>query len=112
MRLANASSEVLDAELLSIFLEEANEVLGTLAETLPIAERDPHDVEALTTIRRSFHTLKGSGRMVGLNELGETAWAVEQVMNHWLQQETDGTPALMQMLEEAQTYLCSLGCPP
>lgn len=103
MRLANASSEVLDAELLSIFLEEAEEVLGTLAETLPIADRDPHDFEALTTIRRSFHTLKGSGRMVGLNELGETAWAVEQVMNHWLQQETDGTPALMRMLEEAQT---------
>ena len=103
MRLANASSEVLDAELLSIFLEEAHEVLGTLAETLPIAERDPHDFEALTTIRRSFHTLKGSGRMVGLNELGETAWNIEQVMNHWLQQETDGTPALMQMLEEAQT---------
>jgi chemosensory pili system protein ChpA (sensor histidine kinase/response regulator) len=103
MRLANASSEDFDAELLGIFLEEANEVLGTLAETLPIAERDPHDAEAQTTIRRSFHTLKGSGRMVGLNALGETAWAVEQVMNHWLQQEADGTPSLMQMLEEAQT---------
>ena len=103
MRLANASSEVFDAELLGIFLEEATEVLATLADTLPIAERDPHDFEALTTIRRSFHTLKGSGRMVGLNELGETAWAIEQVMNHWLQQEADGTPALMQMLEEAQS---------
>ena len=103
MRLANASSEDFDAELLSIFLEEANEVLATLAETLPIAERDPHDFEAQTTIRRSFHTLKGSGRMVGLHELGETAWAVEQVMNFWLQQEADGTPALMHMLEEAQS---------
>ncbi len=101
MRLASASSEVLDAELLSIFLEEANEVLATLNETLPIATRDPHDHESLTTIRRSFHTLKGSGRMVGLIELGETAWAVEQVMNHWLQQEADGTPSLMQMLDEA-----------
>lgn len=107
MRLANASSEVFDAELLSIFLEEANEVLATLADTLPIAERDPHDFEALTTIRRSFHTLKGSGRMVGLNELGETAWAIEQVMNHWLQQEADGTPALMQMLEEAQSVFAA-----
>ncbi|HWU84747.1 MAG TPA: Hpt domain-containing protein, partial [Rhodocyclaceae bacterium] len=107
MRLASASSEVLDAELLSIFLEEATEVLATLAENLPVAERDPHDFEALTTIRRSFHTLKGSGRMVGLSELGETAWAVEQVMNHWLQQEADGTPALMQMLEEAQSVFAT-----
>jgi chemosensory pili system protein ChpA (sensor histidine kinase/response regulator) len=107
IRLANASSEVLDAELLSIFLEEANEVLGTLASTLPIAERDPHDFEALTTIRRSFHTLKGSGRMVGLNDLGETAWAIEQVMNHWLQQESDGTPPLMRMLDEAQSLFAT-----
>lgn len=107
IRLASASSEVLDAELLSIFLEEANEVLATLGETLPVAERDPHDRESLTTIRRSFHTLKGSGRMVGLNDLGETAWAVEQVMNSWLQQETDGTPALMQMLQEAQSVFAS-----
>ena len=102
MRLASASSEVLDAELLSIFLEEANEFLATLRETLPISTRDPHDHESLTTIRRSFHTLKGSGRMVGLHELGETAWAVEQVMNHWLQLEADGTPPLIQMLEDAQ----------
>ena len=42
-------------------------------------------------IRRGFHTLKGSGRMVGLNELGEVAWEVEQVMNRWLE---DQRPAI------------------
>ena len=41
----------------------------------------PSKAEELRTIRRGFHTLKGSGRMVGLTRLGEVAWAVEQVMN-------------------------------
>ncbi|MGD9549881.1 MAG: Hpt domain-containing protein, partial [Burkholderiaceae bacterium] len=37
-----------------------------------------------TTLRRAFHTLKGSSRMVGLNEFGEAAWSMEQVLNAWL----------------------------
>ena len=42
----------------------------------------PHDQEALTTVRRAFHTLKGSGRMVGLMDLGEAAWRVERGPEH------------------------------
>ena len=38
----------------------------------------------MTTLRRAFHTLKGSSRMVGLNEFGEAAWSLEQVLNTWL----------------------------
>ena len=100
-RLADASSEEIDAELLEIFIEEAHEVIGTIQDNLPRVEANPHDKESLTTVRRSFHTLKGSGRMVGLTDLGETAWAVEQVMNRWLQLERDATPPLLAMLHQA-----------
>ena len=87
-----------DAELLAIFLEEADEVLQTIEATLPIAASKPDDREALTTIRRGFHTLKGSGRMVGLMDLGEVAWEIEQVMNRWLEQKRRATPALLDLL--------------
>jgi chemosensory pili system protein ChpA (sensor histidine kinase/response regulator) len=100
-RLAASSNETIDAELLAIFLEEAHEVLQTVGDQLQRSTSSPHDHEILTTIRRGFHTLKGSGRMVGLNELGETAWAVEQAMNQWLQQEMDATPALHDLIEKA-----------
>ncbi|MDP2809386.1 MAG: Hpt domain-containing protein [Rhodocyclaceae bacterium] len=100
-RLAEASSEEIDAELLAIFIEEAHEVLATLGELHPRLLAQPHDRETLITIRRGFHTLKGSGRMVGLAELGEAAWAVEQVLNRWLQQELDITPALAAMVSDA-----------
>ncbi|MBA3033206.1 MAG: Hpt domain-containing protein [Gammaproteobacteria bacterium] len=101
VRLAAASNAEVDAELLSIFLEEGHEVLATIAAALPQLARQSHDRETLTTVRRSFHTLKGSGRMVGLTDLGEAAWEVEQTFNKWLQQEQPATPPLLAMLENA-----------
>lgn len=73
-----------DPELLDIFLEEAVEVLATLYAASASCRQSPNDHESLVVIRRGFHTLKGSGRMVSLNELGEAAWAMEQLMNGWL----------------------------
>ena len=32
-------------------------------------------------MRRSFHTLKGSGRMVGAQLIGEFAWSIENLLN-------------------------------
>ncbi|HTG98490.1 MAG TPA: Hpt domain-containing protein, partial [Burkholderiales bacterium] len=90
-----------DPELLQVFLEEAVEVLDTIKKTLPESKQKPDDREALTTVRRAFHTLKGSGRMVGLTDIGEAAWEVEQVMNLWLEQKRAGTPALYELLETA-----------
>jgi len=100
-RLVEASSAEIDAELLAIFLEEAHEVLGTISEHLPRLAAQPRDVELLTVLRRSFHTLKGSGRMVGLNDLGEAAWSVEQTLNKWLQQEKAASTDLLDMLDGA-----------
>jgi chemosensory pili system protein ChpA (sensor histidine kinase/response regulator) len=45
---------------------------------------EPRDRDALTLWRRQAHTLKGSSRIVGLTHFGETAWEVEQTLNHWL----------------------------
>ena len=100
-RMMDASEEDLDAELLGIFLEEANEVLATINQQLPQLHATPDDHESLVTVRRSFHTLKGSGRMVGLTDLGDAGWAVEQVLNGWLHETRPATPALLEMLDLA-----------
>ncbi len=98
IKLAQASHEEIDAELLEIFLEEAQEVLSTIASELENLRAQPHDVDTLTNIRRATHTLKGSGRMVGLKDLGEVAWEVEQTLNMWLRQEIEVTPDLLEMI--------------
>ena len=102
-RLKHASDEVIDQELLGIFLEEAVEVLATIAENYTLARAQPASIPNLTSIRRSFHTLKGSGRMVGLTRLSEAALAVEQVMNLWLLEERSATPELLQLIDYAKT---------
>ena len=72
-RLLAVDAKGLDAELLEIYLIEAAEVLDAVAANRGELERNPGDREALRSARRQFHTLKGSGRMVGLTELGELA---------------------------------------
>ncbi|GHU04367.1 hypothetical protein FACS1894158_04520 [Betaproteobacteria bacterium] len=101
LRLSRASNEEIDAELLGIFLEEANEVLAEVDSNLRRLKSDIHDSGSLTSIRRSFHTLKGSGRMVGLKDLGETAWSIEQTLNLWLRLELVSDPDLIGLLDEA-----------
>ncbi|MFA7291724.1 MAG: Hpt domain-containing protein [Rhodocyclaceae bacterium] len=100
LQLAQADEEELDAELLAIFIEEAKEVLEAVGTNLAALREQPHNSEVLTNIRRSFHTLKGSGRMVGLRDLGEVAWGIEQVLNLWLRQEQELTPAVFDLIDQ------------
>jgi len=100
-RLVHATAETVDQELLGIYLEEAEEVLARVSENLQVCREQPHNRDSLTIIRRGFHTLKGSGRMVGLTTLGEVAWNIEQVMNNWLEAERSATPALLELLTMA-----------
>lgn len=76
-----------DDDIREIFIEEAEEVLDEMDANLAVWQTDPTDLAVLKEIRRGFHTLKGSGRMVGALMLGETAWAVENMLNRVL----DGT---------------------
>lgn len=63
-----------DPEFVDVFLEEARGELVTIREQLALWQADPQDRQALTTLRRAFHTLKGSGRMVGAVVIGDFAW--------------------------------------
>jgi len=82
-------------DMREIFFEEAREVVeGANAALAELAEQ-PQDLEALTTLRRAFHTLKGSSRMVGLRDYGEAAWACEQLYNARLAESTvEADPSL------------------
>jgi chemosensory pili system protein ChpA (sensor histidine kinase/response regulator) len=71
----------IDADLLDIFLDEAREVIALGHSAIEALAAAPGDAEQKTILRRAFHTLKGSARMVGLPQFGEAAWALEQVLN-------------------------------
>ncbi|WP_151742797.1 MULTISPECIES: Hpt domain-containing protein [unclassified Acinetobacter] len=70
-----------DAEILEIFIEELDEIFVELEPLLVQWAEQPHQQNVLSDIRRHFHTLKGSGRMVGAKSSGELAWTVEDTLN-------------------------------
>ncbi|HEX2391061.1 MAG TPA: Hpt domain-containing protein, partial [Casimicrobiaceae bacterium] len=102
-RLLDTDASTLDAELVDIYLTEADEVLDAVDANRRVLEHNPGDREALVTVRRQFHTLKGSGRMVGLTELGELAWGVERIHNRLLEEDRRVTPAVIALIGVAQT---------
>ncbi|HEX5539790.1 MAG TPA: Hpt domain-containing protein, partial [Methylophilaceae bacterium] len=90
-----------DDELLDIYLTETEEVLGHVAENLQALRINATDSAALVEVRRGFHTLKGSGRTVGLAALGEVAWAVEKLLNLLMETKVVPNSAQLSFIEEA-----------
>ncbi|MBS0327358.1 MAG: Hpt domain-containing protein [Proteobacteria bacterium] len=101
-RLLATDAGGLDAELLDIYLTEAVEVLATVDDGHRALAHNSADREALVSVRRQFHTLKGSGRMVGLTELGEQAWGIERVFNRVLEDDRRVTPVILELIRIAQ----------
>ena len=85
-------------ELLELFIEEAKEEIASIKRHLPSWLDSPDDMETLITVRRSFHTLKGSGRMVGAERIGEYAWAVENLLNRLINRTLVRTPPMMDFI--------------
>jgi chemosensory pili system protein ChpA (sensor histidine kinase/response regulator) len=90
-----------DPELVTLFIEEAREELAKIARHFPVWEQNPLEHDSLVTIRRSFHTLKGSGRMVGARELSEFAWSIENLLNRLLDNTLTRAPAMLGVVREA-----------
>jgi len=92
-------TELEEDDLQNIFLDEAREVVHNGLAAIAELGSHPDDTEELTILRRAFHTLKGSSRMVGLTDFGDAAWSLEQVLNTWLADQRDATPELLSATE-------------
>ncbi|MFZ5653943.1 MAG: response regulator [Pseudomonadota bacterium] len=100
------AAEEIDAEIRAIFVEEAREVLDALAA---LGSGDPAaPPAAIGEIRRGFHTLKGSGRMVGATDIAALCQAVEQLLNRMLDGHLEWSAAAATLLAEACALLPGL----
>ena len=97
-----------DPEFLELFIEEAREEVASVQQNFPAWEQNPHDADALSTLRRSFHTLKGSGRMVGAKLIGEFSWSVENLLNRIINKTLTRSPAIVGVLRESIAALPEL----
>jgi chemosensory pili system protein ChpA (sensor histidine kinase/response regulator) len=94
-----------DAEMREVFIEEAREVIAEARDAIARMVDSPDSAGDMTTVRRAFHTLKGSSRMVGLREFGDAGWACEQLYNARLAADAHMDGALRHFTTEALNYL-------
>ncbi|WP_066016066.1 Hpt domain-containing protein [Endozoicomonas atrinae] len=97
-----------DEELHEIFVEEATEVQQQLKDLFPEWLSNLNDTATTNEIRRSFHTLKGSGRMIGADVIGELAWSVENMLNSVIEGNISSSESMAELINEIISMLPEL----
>ncbi|MEO8810525.1 MAG: Hpt domain-containing protein, partial [Rhodanobacter sp.] len=97
----NIDAEGIDDDIREIFLEEMQEEIDNLSTAEKGWLADLTLTPSLVNIRRSFHTLKGSGRLVGAGLLGEFAWKVEDMLNRVLDKSIEPTQDVQDLVHHA-----------
>lgn len=105
---ADVHEAALDDDLREVFLEEAQELLQPLQQHWAQWRIKPTARDALVEMRRAFHTLKGSGRMVRAHLLAELAWATEHLLNRMLEGRVEATREVLAGLEQSMALLAPL----
>ncbi|HET7610874.1 MAG TPA: Hpt domain-containing protein [Rhodanobacteraceae bacterium] len=98
----------IDEEIREVFVEEVGEEIANINVNLPAWKADPEDLDTLKNVRRSFHTLKGSGRLVGAMALGEFSWKIENMLNRVLDRTIPPDGNVLEVVEAAVATLPKL----
>jgi two-component system, chemotaxis family, sensor kinase CheA len=69
-----------DEDFLEIFRDEARGRLDRIVETLLAVENGTADADAVDSLFRDTHTIKGAAGMVGLDEIGALAHVMEDLL--------------------------------
>ena len=70
-----------DREIISDFVVESLENLGTIEVRLMDLEQDPTDIETINAIFRPFHTVKGVSGFLNFNKINKFAHIVENLLD-------------------------------
>jgi chemosensory pili system protein ChpA (sensor histidine kinase/response regulator) len=98
----------IDAEMLEIFGEEAEDLLRNINSQLEVLKSAPNNRESLLEIRRNAHTLKGSAGIVGLKPLSGLAHRVEDLLDCLSEKEIDGNRKIFELLATSTDCLSGL----
>lgn len=87
-------------QFISIFLNEANEIVEGLENDLVLLEDNKSDEDLLNKIFRSAHTLKSSAGTVGFNTMSELNHVAENLLEKVRSGKLDVTPKMITILLE------------
>ena len=86
VRLASVEFDA-DPETICDFINEATEHVDVAEEQLLIIENDASNGEALDSVYRTFHTIKGLASFLGLEDTRTLSHRAESMLNHAREQE-------------------------
>ena len=90
------------------FLEEAQELLQEIEESLLLLEEDPVDQNVIQRLFRLAHTLKGGAAMVGLSDLANHAHEFEAILSQLRSGTLTSTPEIVSVLLKGKDNLSAL----
>jgi chemosensory pili system protein ChpA (sensor histidine kinase/response regulator) len=102
------TEEEIDPEMLEVFTLEAEEHLQNISTNLQLIEQNPNHAEALQSIRRSAHTLKGAAGVVGFKTTARLAHRMEDLLDRLAEHPLDSTPQTTAVLLSATDLLEAL----
>lgn len=102
------SAEEVDDELRVIFINEVKSEIGNLRRNLMLWKAAPANFNRLMPLRRSFHTLKGSSRMIGVPALGDFNARFERLLDRVIDKSLPPDPAVVAVVEQAVAALPEL----
>lgn len=71
----------IDVDLLRDFIVESRDCISSSEAALLALEHDPSDDEAINTVFRAFHTIKGTAGFMGLRRIAEFAHHAESLLS-------------------------------
>ncbi|HYW50323.1 MAG TPA: chemotaxis protein CheA [Gemmatimonadaceae bacterium] len=83
-----------DLSLLADFIAESRESMTGAEAALLALEANPEDIEAINTVFRAFHTVKGTAAFMGLDRLAEFAHHAESLLSRVRDRELAYTQAV------------------
>ena len=97
-----------DDEIRGVFIAEMRNEIGSLRRNLPRWRSLPTDLERAVPLRRSFHTLKGGGRLVGAVAIGDFCAAIERLLLRVIDGEVPADPPVIDVVSRAVAMLPGL----
>jgi len=98
-------TEEIDLEILDIFLEEAEELLVSIEQTLDDWQSDQSNHELMISIQRDIHTLKGGARMVNQSAIADVGHAMETLLTAVVDNQVEVSDEMFAVLHTARDTL-------
>jgi chemotaxis protein histidine kinase CheA len=98
----------IDDELRGVFIAEVKSEIGNLRRNLMLWKAAPANLGRLMPLRRSFHSLKGSSRMVGATTLGDFNARFERLLDRVIDKSLLPEQPIVSVVEQAVAALPEL----